>query len=64
MIFTTADLVDAHEELQSCDLQFRNFGRSPRFSGAIRTVRCRHDNALVKRALSQPGAGSAVWRMW
>jgi regulator of ribonuclease activity A len=60
MILATADLIDAHEELQSCDLQFRSFGRSPRFSGAISTVRCRHDNALVKRVLSQPGAGRVL----
>ena len=60
MIFTTADLIDAHEELQSCDLQFRSFGKRQRFSGAIRTARCRHDNALVKRALSQPGAGGVL----
>jgi regulator of ribonuclease activity A len=60
MIFTTADLVDAHEELQSCDLQFRSFGKRRRFSGTISTVRCRHDNALVKRVLSQPGAGSVL----
>src|SRR3982074_1562913 len=60
MTFATADLLDAHEELQSCDLQFRNFGRPPPFSGALRAVRCRHDNALVKRALSQPGAGRVL----
>jgi regulator of ribonuclease activity A len=60
MMFTTADLADAHEELRSCDLQFRSFGRSPRFAGAISTVRCRHDNALAKRVLSQPGAGRVL----
>jgi regulator of ribonuclease activity A len=60
MSFTTADLADVHQELQSCDLQFRNFGRSPRFSGAISTVRCLHDNALAKRVLSQPGAGKVL----
>jgi regulator of ribonuclease activity A len=60
MILTTADLIDAHEELQSCDIQFRSFGRSQRFSGAISTVRCRHDNALVKQVLSQPGAGRVL----
>jgi regulator of ribonuclease activity A len=60
MIFTTADLVDAHEELQSCDLQFRSFGSSTRFSGAISTVRCRHDNALVKDVLSRPAAGRVL----
>ena len=60
MIFTTADLVDAHEELQSCDLQFRRCGKRQRFSGVISTVRCRHDNALVKRVLSQPGTGGVL----
>ena len=60
MNLTTADLIDAHEELQSCDLQFRSFGRSPRFSGVISTVRCRHNNALVKRVLSRPGAGRVL----
>jgi regulator of ribonuclease activity A len=60
MMFTTADLADAHEELQSCEFQFRSFGRSPRFWGAISTVRCRHDNALAKRVLSQPGAGRVL----
>jgi len=56
----TADLIDAHEQWPSCDLQFRSFGRRPRFSGTIRTVRCRHDNALVKQALSQPGGGCVL----
>jgi len=60
MIFTTADLIDANQELQSCDLQFRSFGERQRFSGAISTVRCRHDNALVKKVLSQPGTGGVL----
>jgi regulator of ribonuclease activity A len=59
MSFTTADLLDAHQELQCCDLQFRSFGRSPRFSGAISTVRCR-DHTPVKQVLSQPGAGRVL----
>src|SRR3981189_3435069 len=60
MIFATADLVYAHEEVHSCDLQFRNFGKLAHFAGAISTVRCRHDNALVKRVLSRPGAGRGL----
>jgi regulator of ribonuclease activity A len=60
MTFTTADLIDAHEYLQSCDLQLRSFGRSPRFFGSIHTVRCRHDNALLKGVLSQPGSGRVL----
>ena len=57
MIFATADLIDAHEHLQSCDIQFHSYGKAPRFYGAISTVRCRHDNALLKGVLSQPGSG-------
>ncbi len=60
MSFATTDLIDAHEELQSCELQFRNFGKPTHFSGAIRTVRCRHDNALVKRVLGEPGRGMVL----
>ncbi|MDE2347643.1 MAG: ribonuclease E activity regulator RraA [Gammaproteobacteria bacterium] len=60
MSFATTDLIDAHEQLQSCELQFRNFGRATHFSGAIRTVRCRHDNALVKRVLGEPGRGMVL----
>ena len=57
----TADLVDAHETLvQSCDLQFRDFGGRARFHGRIRTVRCHQDNALLKRILSEPGEGCVL----
>lgn len=60
MAFATADLIDAHEHLQSCDVQFQSFGGSPLFFGSIVTVRCRHDNALLKGVLSQPGAGRVL----
>jgi regulator of ribonuclease activity A len=60
MTFATADLIDAHEHLQSCDLQLRSFGKSPRFFGSIHTVRCRHDNALLKSVLSRPGSGGVL----
>ena len=57
----TADLVDAHEaSVQSCDLQFRDFGGRARFHGRIRTVRCHQDNALLKRVLSEPGEGCVL----
>jgi regulator of ribonuclease activity A len=57
----TADLIDRHgESLQSCDLQFRQFGGRWRFSGRIRTVRCHQDNVLVRQVLSGPGAGQVL----
>ena len=60
-MYATADLVDAHEaSVQSCDLQFRNFGGRPQFHGRIRTVRCHQDNALLKRILSEPGEGCVL----
>ena len=61
MDFRTADLVDEHgEQLQSCDLQLRQFGGRRRFHGPIRTVACFQDNALVKQVLSEPGDGAVL----
>ena len=61
MEVATADLIDQHgDALQSCDLQFRQFGGRRRFSGRIRTVRCHQDNVLVRRVLSEPGAGQVL----
>jgi regulator of ribonuclease activity A len=61
MDFRTADLVDEHgETVQSCDLQFRQFGRRSRFHGPLRTVRCFQDNVLVKQVLSRPGDGAVL----
>ena len=57
----TADLIDRHgDALQSCDLQFRQFGGRSRFSGQIRTVRCHQDNVLVRQVLSEPGEGQVL----
>ena len=61
MDFRTADLVDERgDEALSCDVQFRQFGARRRFSGRIRTVSCRHDNALVKKVLGEPGQGGVL----
>jgi regulator of ribonuclease activity A len=58
---STADLYDEHgEALQSCDLQFRQFGGRAAFSGAAVTVRCFQDNALLKSVLSEPGSGRVL----
>jgi regulator of ribonuclease activity A len=61
MEVATADLIDQYgESLQSCDLQFRQFGGRKRFSGRIRTVRCYQDNVLVRQVLSEPGEGQVL----
>ena len=61
MEVATADLIDQHgESLQSCDLQFRQFGGRNRFSGRIRTVRCHQDNVLVRQVVSEPGEGQVL----
>ncbi|MDF3051074.1 MAG: ribonuclease [Pseudonocardia sp.] len=59
--FATADLVDEHgDALQSCDLQFRQFGARSRFAGRVVTVACHEDNALLKSVLSEPGEGRVL----
>jgi regulator of ribonuclease activity A len=58
---STADLYDEHgEALQSCDLQFRQFGGRTAFSGPAVTVHCFQDNALLKSVLSEPGSGRVL----
>lgn len=60
MTFTTCDLFDADESLQSVSLQMANFGAQAKFSGPIRTVRCYRDNGLVKSLLNSPGWGAVL----
>ena len=61
MNFTTADLYDEHaEKVQSCSTPFRQFGGRRTFSGRIRTIQCRDDNALIKRAFETPSAGEVM----
>lgn len=58
---STADLFDEHgEALQSVSIQFENIGGHAQFSGPIRTVRCKEDNALLKSILGTPGNGSVL----
>ena len=57
----TADLVDDFEDIvTACTTQFRDFGGRKRFSGPIRTVRCRNDNQLIKSLLGEPGDGAVL----
>lgn len=61
MTKATADLYDeSGDELQSLPLQLRSFGRRAAFDGAIRTIRCHEDNALVKTMLATPGDGAVL----
>ena len=60
-IIPTADLVDQHgEALQSCDTQLRQYGARRMFQGAIVTIRCHQDNAMVKAVLGEPGEGKVL----
>ena len=57
----TADLYDElGESVQSVSLQFQDLGGTTSFSGPIRTVKCYHDNVVLKTVLSTPGAGAVL----
>ncbi|GAA1172773.1 ribonuclease E activity regulator RraA [Nesterenkonia xinjiangensis] len=58
--FTTCDLYDADESLQSVSLQMQNLGGRARFRGPVRTIRCFRDNGLVKATLNSPGDGAVL----
>nr|PZN40424.1 MAG: S-adenosylmethionine--2-demethylmenaquinone methyltransferase [Actinomycetota bacterium] len=61
MTVSTADLYDERgDELDSCDLQLRQYGGRSAFSGRIVTVRCFQDNALVRSVLAEPGEGRVL----
>ncbi|REE05135.1 ribonuclease E activity regulator RraA [Citricoccus nitrophenolicus] len=58
--FTTCDLYDADETLQSCSLQFEDLGARSVFTGPVRTIRCHRDNGLIKQVLNSPGHGAVL----
>lgn len=61
MSFSTADLFDAHEaRVQVAEGLLLAFGGKRAFSGPIRTVKVHEDNALVRRALEEPGGGAVL----
>jgi regulator of ribonuclease activity A len=61
MEFSTADLVDTHgPSLQSCEVQFRQYGGLVRFHGPVRTIKTFEDNALIKQVLSTPGDSAVL----
>lgn len=60
-IMKTADLMDNfQEELQSCEIQFINYGGRVHFSGPCRTVLCDNDNVLLRRELEKNGDGRVL----
>jgi len=61
MSFATADLYDEHgDALQVALPVFRDYGGSSAFSGPIVTLKVYEDNALVRAALEEPGAGRVL----
>jgi regulator of ribonuclease activity A len=61
LAISTADLLDTRaDELDSCDVQFRQFGGRRAFGGRVRTVKCREDNLLLRNLLAAPGAGQVL----
>ena len=61
MNWATTDLYDEHEgKVQTCAMQFRDFGGRRKFCGPIRTVRCFRDNQLFRALLDEPGDGAVV----
>ena len=57
----TTDLYDDFEgTVQTCSVQFRDFGGTTRFCGPVRTVRCRNDNQLFRTLLGEPGNGCVL----
>ena len=61
MSWATTDLYDEHEgKVQTCSIQFHDFGGKTKFCGPIRTVRCFRDNQLFRALLDEPGDGAVV----
>ena len=57
----TADLIDKWDDaLDSCDIQFRDYGGRARFAGTVTTLRCWQDNALLKSVLAEPSRGRVL----
>lgn len=60
-IFYTSDIYDDFgEDVASLDLQLQSLGKHRQFHGRIRTVKCLHDNGLVKAIAEEPGQGQVL----
>lgn len=51
----TPDLCDQYPDVQVLDPMFANFGGVDSFYGAIRTIKCFEDNAILKQTVAEPG---------
>jgi regulator of ribonuclease activity A len=60
MSLKTSDLCDACEQAEPCALPLRGWGRRRAFAGAIRTIRCHEDIALMRDLVNQPGQGQVL----
>ena len=60
MNLATADLCDAHPQIQVAEPLLRDFGGVGRFHGQIVTVKVFEDNALVRTLLEERGAGRVL----
>ncbi len=60
MEIKTTDLSDAHPEVQVGEPLLRHFGGVATFGGPIETLQVFEDNALVRSALEEPGAGRVL----
>jgi len=56
----TSDLCDARDDVVACSTQFRSFGKRRAFSGAIRTVRCFEDIALMRQRVGERADGCVL----
>lgn len=57
----TADLMDVYqEELQSCEIQFQNYGGRKAFWGPCKTLQCESDNVILKQMLEEDGNGAVL----
>ena len=58
--FATADLCDAHPEVQVLEARYPDLGGRRRFAGPVRTLRVFEDNTLVREAVESPGQGAVL----
>ena len=58
----TPDICDKHEDkVTLVELPLHNFGAKSAFWGEMVTVRCYHDNSMVRDTLSQDGRGKVLF---